>query len=1062
MTDDPMNRERWHRIEEVLDEALELPAEEVSAFLDRACAGDGALRADVESLLDADRRAAGFLASPASAAAASLLNDAETPLLLPDAQPGDLEGRDMGPYRILRRIGSGGMGVVYLARDTRLDRTVALKLLPADWAGTAASRERFLREARLVSALDHPNICTLHDIGETDDGRLYLVMSYYPGETLKAKLARGALPVAEAVELAVQVGRGLARAHEAGIVHRDIKPANVIVTDHGEAKVLDFGIAKSAAETGLTRTGSSLGTPGYMSPEQALGQAVDGRTDVWSLAVVLYEMIAGRQPFAADHPQAQIHAILNREPEPLDRGRHDVPAAVTRAVGKAMTKDLGRRTPSVNAFIADLTATTGAQALAAAAHRRHWRALAAAGVLAAALLGTGGWWIWRGAHGAPSSGGAAASVSRTAAVAAVPAVGVLPFVNRTGDASLDWYGEGVAGLVRDSLSASRHLQVVSGLRADPLAAVAGEGERARRAAESGITVLVIGEILPGQGGLTLAARCVETRTGRQLAARRFDGLAPKDLLHTADEVALEARKALNVPPTEAVDVFAADFATDNPEAYASFISGSRHLAAKRYDEAAVAFSRALRQAPEFTMARYRLAQTLATIGRTDEALVEIRKAVAKADRLADRDARYVRAFEAYVSRHYDDAVNAYRELSERYPYEIEGHYYLALLLRRMQRYDDALAQIAVLTRLEPENPNLWDLSGGTHLLKGNLHQAVQDFEHLLTLEPGSAEGHKMLGDAYRAEGELSLAASSYSEALRLDSRLDRAAVALAVTEALGGDRAAAERRLEKLVANRGASPRDRLDAAFELASLLRAEGRFRRAAEILASLEAPLASEKVRESLALSVRGTSLLELGDLSAARSLIDRAVRSFAGTPTRYLFARGLVELRENRLKDLEATVAKIQADALPADNPDRTEEKAAACLLGMRELQEGRPQGAVNAFARAVNLRGTEYASYKLWLAKAYLAAGVLSQALAAAHEASQPSDPANPRLDLELDRTRALLVLAQVHKAFGHPAEASDFAKRFLDRWQGADPGLPELGAAHGLVSVSRASPSAAR
>ena len=259
-----------------------------------------------------------------------------------------------------------------------------------------------------------------------------------------------------------------------------------------------------------------------------------------------------------------------------------------------------------------------------------------------------------------------------------------------------------------------------------------------------------------------------------------------------------------------------------------------------------------------------------------------------------------------------------------------------------------------------------------------------------------------------------------------------------------------------------ASPCSAASRGREMASLLRAEGRFRRAAEILASLEAPLASEKVRESLALSVRGTSLLELGDLSAARSLIDRAVRSFAGTPTRYLFARGLVELRENRLEDLQATVAKILAGALPADNPDRTEEKAAACLLGMRELQGGRPQGAVNEFARAVNLRGTEYASYKLWLAKAYLAAGVLSQALAAAHEASQPSDPANPRLDLELDRTRAVLVLAQVHKAFGHPAEASALARQFLDRWQGADPGLPELGAAHGLVSMSRASPASVR
>ena len=466
MTENLITRERWRRIEEVLDEAFELPPEEVPELLDRACGEDAELRKDVEELLAADRQAASFMGAPATDAAASLLSDDSTEGL-PDELPGELEGYEIGPYRIQRRIGTGGMGVVYLARDTRLDRTVALKLLPADWAGTPAARERFLREARMVSALDHPNICTLHDIGETGDGRLYLVMTFYQGETLQARLSRGPLPVEEAVDLAVQVGRGLARAHAAGIIHRDVKPANVIVTEHGEAKILDFGIAKGARDAALTRTGSSLGTPAYMSPEQARGEPVDQRTDVWSLAVVLYEMIAGRQPFEADHPMAQLHLILERQAEPLDRSRHDVPAAVVQAVGKALTKDLRQRTPSAADFVAQLTAATGPQALAAAARRRHWWSLALVGLLAASLVSVAGWWMWRGEGG--QKGRAAANLAGKAPGAqtdlAVPAVGVLPFVNRTGDAALDWYGEGVARLVRDSLSSSRHLQIVSGLRA---------------------------------------------------------------------------------------------------------------------------------------------------------------------------------------------------------------------------------------------------------------------------------------------------------------------------------------------------------------------------------------------------------------------------------------------------------------------------------------------------------------------------------------------------------------------------------------------------------------------
>ncbi|HEX6900387.1 MAG TPA: protein kinase [Thermoanaerobaculia bacterium] len=1043
MADPPINPERWRRINEVLDQALELPPEELPAFLDRSCAGDADLRAAVEKLLAADRQAGdhGFLGSPAEETASLLLRED-----LKNSQKG--EDGVLGPYRILRRLDSGGMGVVYLARDQRLQRTVALKVLPAGWGGGAEARERFLREARLISSLDHPNICTLHDLGETGDGRLYLVMAYYQGETLRSRLTRGPLPVDEAVDLAVQVGRGLARAHQAGIIHRDIKPGNVMVTAHGEAKILDFGIAKSVDETSLTRPGSTLGTPAYMSPEQAAGRPVDARTDVWSLGVLLYEMITGRRPFGQGTPPAQIEAILHTEPEPLDQGRSDLPRTLVRAVGKALAKDPGRRYSSVDDFLADLNAGTGPQAVAAAAQRRHWRTLAAAGLAAAVLLGLVGWNL-RAPRGRPERG--TAGVAKPVP-SAVPVVGVLPFANRTGDAALDWYGEGLALLARDSLSSSRHLQVVSAPRVEPLAALRDEGERARRAAADGITVLLSGEILTGPGGLTLAARVVDTRSGRQLAARRFDGLAPKDLLQASDEIGLEARKALNVPPAESVDVFAADFATGNPEAYESYIQGLRAMADQHNDEAERYFSRALRQSPGFTMARYRLAQTLATTSRTDEALVEIRAALAEAGKLPDREARYVRAFEAQIDSRYDEAIQGYREIVEGYPYESEARYFLAALLKNARRYDEALGQLAILTRLEPQDANAWNVSGEAHLAQGDLQRAVHDFERLLALQPDSAEGRKLLGDAYRAGGEYAQAVESYSEALRLDPRLRDAAVALAVTEALRGERAAAEKRLEDVVADTSVAPRQRLDAAVELAWLSRSEGRFRRSAEVLADLEDVFVAERVREALALSVRGTSLLEAGNRAAARPLLERAVERSPGVATRYLFARGLLELEEGRLSDLEKTVSEILAGARPAGDPNRKEEKAAACLRGMRELRAGRTNAAIDELTRAAALKGYEYTIPKLWLARAYLAADRLPEALAAAQDAARHRDPSEPRLDLELDRARALLVQAQVQKALGRTAEATALASQFLARWQGADAGLPELATARRLAA----------
>ena len=259
-------------------------------------------------------------------------------------------GSRLGQYEIVSPIGAGGMGEVYKEQDTRLKRLVALKLLPPELTRDETAKQRFLQEAQAASALDHPNICTIHEINETPDGQLYLVMAYYEGETLKEKIERGPLPLDEALDIAIQVGQGLADAHTAGIVHRDIKPANVMLPKGAPVKIVDFGLAKLAGQVGLTQTGKALGTVAYMSPEQARGQEVDHRTDLWSLGVVLYEILTGQPPFQGDNLLAISNAILQRQPVALSGTSSSAQGVVTRA----LTKNSAERYQAVADLLGDL------------------------------------------------------------------------------------------------------------------------------------------------------------------------------------------------------------------------------------------------------------------------------------------------------------------------------------------------------------------------------------------------------------------------------------------------------------------------------------------------------------------------------------------------------------------------------------------------------------------------------------------------------------------------------------------------------------------------------------
>ena len=349
-----MTPARFQTIEEIFLAALEQEPDQVSAFLDTACEGDVVLRREVEALLASDQRAGRFIETSSVGLATKVIQN---------QQADSLVGRTIGHYKISESIGKGGMGEVYLATDITAGRKAALKLLPMHFTGDAERMKRFQQEARAVAGLNHPNILTIYEVG-ADSSLRYIASELIEGETLRQRLGRESMQLSEAVEIAIQVAGALAAAHEAGVVHRDVKPENIMLRPDGYVKVLDFGIAKlaeqevpvtMAEEEALllveTNLGSILGTVRYMSPEQARGAHVDRRTDIWSLGVVLYEMVTGHVPFTGDTPGEVMSSILEREPPPLTNYLAHPSADLQQIISKTLRKDREERYHSAHELL---------------------------------------------------------------------------------------------------------------------------------------------------------------------------------------------------------------------------------------------------------------------------------------------------------------------------------------------------------------------------------------------------------------------------------------------------------------------------------------------------------------------------------------------------------------------------------------------------------------------------------------------------------------------------------------------------------------------------------------
>jgi eukaryotic-like serine/threonine-protein kinase len=399
---------RWEQVEKLYQSVLELEEGQRRAFLEEACGGDEDLRREVESLLQFERRGGQFIEEPALEVAARMIAE---------EKPESLIGQQLGSYQILSLLGTGGMGVVYKARDTRLKRSVAIKVLPADSVSDPERKRRFIQEARAASALNHPNIITIYDIG-SEGGIDFIVMEYVAGKTLDQRIPRKGMRLNEAVKLAVQMADALAKAHSAGIIHRDLKPTNVMVADNDLVKVLDFGLAKLTeveGEEGGTRTtqlqteeGTIVGTVSYMSPEQAEGKKVDAHSDIFSFGAVLYEMVTGQKAFQGESKMSTLMAVLKQEPKPISQVVPGIPRDLEKIINRCLRKDLGQRFQHMDDLKVELeevkkesdSGTLAGTPSAVRPTRRSWVWVGAAlGVVAIAVGG----WLFRGTARKPQA-----------------------------------------------------------------------------------------------------------------------------------------------------------------------------------------------------------------------------------------------------------------------------------------------------------------------------------------------------------------------------------------------------------------------------------------------------------------------------------------------------------------------------------------------------------------------------------------------------------------------------------------------------------------------------------